>query len=592
MSLMARNIINIEGVSKAFDIRPLLVDVSLGISEGERIGIVGRNGGGKSTLLKILAGQETPDEGRVTRANWARLGMLNQVDTAEAGATVRDVVIGSKKTHEWASDAGVREILAGLFGGYNSELMDRPFGSLSGGEKRRVGIAKLLIEPLDIILLDEPTNHLDVEGVAWLAAHIRKRRELAVVVITHDRWFLDEVSDQMWEVVDGKVESYDGGYSAYVLAKAERARQQVAEDARKNNLIRKELAWLRRGAPARTSKPKFRVDAANQLIASEPAPRNKAELLNFAANRLGNSVYEIHHARLAIGETTLIDSLNWNIGPGDRIGIVGVNGSGKTTLMRTLAGQYRFTAGKLQVGVTVRAAFLSQHLQELDPSWRVLEAVEKVALHVELGGGREISASQLCERLGFDYEGQQRMVRDLSGGEKRRLQLTRLLMDSPNVLLLDEPTNDFDVETLTALEDLLDTYAGVLIVISHDRYFLERVCDRFVGLLGDEALRDLPRGVDQYLEMRSEVIERSIAQAPKKTISDAAEVRLIKKEIARLEKQIEKVTKEEADLLVEQEKAAFDHQKLLEVAGKIQTVQSLRQKLEDEWLELSGKISK
>ena len=588
---MARNIINIEGVSKAFDIRPLLVDVSLGISEGERIGIVGRNGGGKSTLLKILAEQEPPDEGRVTRANWARLGMLNQVDNAEPGATVRDVVIGSKKTHEWASDAGVREIFAGLFGGYNSELMDRPYGSLSGGEKRRVGIAKLLIEPLDIVLLDEPTNHLDVEGVAWLANHIRKRRELAVVVITHDRWFLDEVSDQMWEVVDGKVESYDGGYSAYVLAKAERARQQAAEDARKNNLIRKELAWLRRGAPARTSKPKFRVDAANQLIASEPAPRNKAELLNFAANRLGSSVYEIHHARLGIGETTLIESLNWNIGPGDRIGIVGVNGSGKTTLMRTLAGQYRFAAGKLQVGVTVKAAFLSQHLQELDPRWRVLEAVEKVALHVELGGGREISASQLCERLGFDYEGQQRMVRDLSGGEKRRLQLTRLLMDSPNVLLLDEPTNDFDVETLTALEDLLDTYAGVLIVISHDRYFLERVCDRFVGLLGDESLRDLPRGVDQYLELRSSMIEKSIASAPEKTISDAAQVRLIKKDIARLEKQIAKVSEEEKELLIEQENSSFDHQKLLDVGAKLEAVQSLRQKLEDEWLELNGKIS-
>ena len=588
---MARNIINIQGVSKAFDIRPLLVDVSLGVSEGERIGIVGRNGGGKSTLLKVLAGVEPPDQGRVTRANWARLGMLAQVDTAEAGATVRDVVVGSKKTHEWASDSGVREIFAGLFGGYNSELLDRPFGSLSGGEKRRVGIAKLLIEPLDIILLDEPTNHLDVEGVAWLSEHIRKRRELAVVVITHDRWFLDEVSDTMWEVVDGKVEAYDGGYSAFVLSKAERMRQQAAEDARKNNLIRKELAWLRRGAPARTSKPKFRVDAANQLIASEPAPRNKAELLNFAANRLGNSVYEIHHARLAIGETTLIDSLNWNIGPGDRIGIVGVNGSGKTTLMRTLAGQYRFAAGKIQTGVTVKAAFLSQHLQELDPSWRVLEAVEKVALHVELGGGREISASQLCERLGFDYEGQQRMVRDLSGGEKRRLQLTRLLMDSPNVLLLDEPTNDFDVETLTALEDLLDTYAGVLIVISHDRYFLERVCDRFVGLLGDQALRDLPRGVDQYLELRSTMIEQSMRTAPKKTISDAAQVRLIKKEIAKLEKQIEKVQSEEKNLLSEQEAASFDHQKLIEIAEKLETIQSLRQKFEDEWLELSGKIN-
>lgn len=588
---MARNIINIEGVSKAFDIRPLLNEVSLGISEGERIGIVGRNGGGKSTLLKILAEVEPPDQGRVTRANWARLGMLSQVDTAEQGATVRDVVVGSKKTHEWASDSGVREIFAGLFGGYNSDLMDRPFGSLSGGEKRRVGIAKLLIEPLDIVLLDEPTNHLDVEGVAWLSNHIRQRRELAVVVITHDRWFLDEVADTMWEVVDGNVEAYDGGYSAYVLAKAERARQQAAEDARKNNLIRKELAWLRRGAPARTSKPKFRVDAANQLISSEPAPRNKAELLNFATNRLGNSVYEIHHARLAIGETTLIDSLNWNIGPGDRIGIVGVNGSGKTTLMRTLAGQYRFAAGKLQTGVTVKAAFLSQHLQELDPSWRVLEAVEKVALHVELGGGREISASQLCERLGFDYEGQQRMVRDLSGGEKRRLQLTRLLMDSPNVLLLDEPTNDFDVETLTALEDLLDTYAGVLIVISHDRYFLERVCDRFVGLLGEEELRDLPRGVDQYLELRTLMIERSITSAPKKTISDAAQVRLMKKEIAKLEKQIEKVQSDERELILQQEKASFDHEKLIEIGAKIEEIQSLRQKLEDEWLVLSGRIS-
>ena len=587
---MARNIINIEGVSKAFDIRPLLVEVSLGVSEGERIGIVGRNGGGKSTLLKVLAGIEPPDQGRVTRANWAKLGMLAQVDTAEAGATVRDVVVGSKKTHEWASDSGVREIFAGLFGGYNSELLDRPFGSLSGGEKRRVGIAKLLIEPLDIILLDEPTNHLDVEGVAWLSEHIRKRRELAVIVITHDRWFLDEVSDTMWEVVDGNVEAYDGGYSAYVLAKAERMRQQAAEDARRNNLIRKELAWLRRGAPARTSKPKFRVDTANQLISAEPAPRNKAELLNFATNRLGNSVYEIHHARLAIGETTLIDSLNWNVGPGDRIGIVGVNGSGKTTLMRTLAGQYRFAAGKIQTGVTVKAAFLSQHLQELDSSWRVLEAVEKVALHVELGGGREISASQLCERLGFDYEGQQRMVRDLSGGEKRRLQLTRLLMDSPNVLLLDEPTNDFDVETLTALEDLLDTYAGVLIVISHDRYFLERVCDRFVGLLGDEALRDLPRGVEQYLELRHLMIERSISSAPKKTISDAAQVRLIKKEIARLEKQIEKIQIDEAELIAEQEAASFDHQKLIEIAAKLEAIQSLRQNLEDEWLELSAKI--
>ena len=587
---MARNIINIEGVSKAFDIRPLLVDVSLGISEGERIGIVGRNGGGKSTLIKILAGLEEPDAGRVTRANWAKLGSLSQVDSAGAGATVRDVVVGVKKVHEWASDAGVREIFAGLFGGYESSIMDRPFASLSGGEKRRVGIAKLLIQSLDIVLLDEPTNHLDVEGVAWLARHLRKRRELAVVVITHDRWFLDEVSDSIWEVIDGKVESYEGGYSAYVLAKAERARQAGAEDARRNNLIRKELAWLRRGAPARTSKPKFRVDAANQLISAEPAPRNSAELLNFATNRLGNTVYEIHNAKLSIGETTLIEKLNWNIGPADRIAIVGVNGSGKTTLMRTLAGQYRFSSGKLQTGITVKAAFLSQHLEELNPSWRVLEAVENVALRVDLAGGREISASQLCERLGFDYEGQQKLVRDLSGGEKRRLQLTRLLMGSPNVLLLDEPTNDFDVETLTALEDLLDTYAGVIIVISHDRYFLERVCDRFVGLLGNESLQDLALGVEQYLELRAEMISRSVITEDKKEISGAAQLRLVKKELAKVEKQLERVIAQEQELIKEQESASFDHERLLEVSAKLTEVGKARSELEDKWLELSGQV--
>ena len=587
---MARNIINIEGVSKAFDIRPLLVDVSLGISEGERIGIVGRNGGGKSTLIKILAGLEEPDAGRVTRANWAKLGSLSQVDSAGAGATVRDVVVGFKKVHEWASDAGVREIFAGLFGGYESSIMDRPFASLSGGEKRRVGIAKLLIQSLDIVLLDEPTNHLDVEGVAWLARHLRKRRELAVVVITHDRWFLDEVSDSIWEVIDGKVESYEGGYSAYVLAKAERARQAGAEDARRNNLIRKELAWLRRGAPARTSKPKFRVDAANQLISAEPAPRNSAELLNFATNRLGNTVYEIHNAKLSIGETTLIEKLNWNIGPADRIAIVGVNGSGKTTLMRTLAGQYRFSSGKLQTGITVKAAFLSQHLEELNPSWRVLEAVENVALRVDLAGGREISASQLCERLGFDYEGQQKMVRDLSGGEKRRLQLTRLLMASPNVLLLDEPTNDFDVETLTALEDLLDTYAGVIIVISHDRYFLERVCDRFVGLLGNETLQDLALGIEQYLELRAEMISRSVVTEDRKEISGAAQLRLVKKELAKVEKQLERVIVQEQELIKEQESASFDHERLLEVSAKLTDIGKVRSELEDKWLELSGQV--
>lgn len=587
---MARNVINMEKVSKAFGIRALLNDVSLGVSEGERIGIVGRNGGGKSTLLKILAEVESPDEGRVAKAKWARLGILSQFDSIEGDAIVRNVLIGDSQIHEWAGDAQIREILRGLFGGHESELMHRTFGSLSGGEKRRVGIARLLIQPLDLLLLDEPTNHLDVEGVDWLARHLRGRSDLAVVVITHDRWFLDEVSETMWEVIDGRVETYEGGYSAYVLAKAERIRQQAAEDSRRNNLIRKELAWLRRGAPARTSKPKFRVEAANQLISAEPAPRNSAELLNFAANRLGNTVFEIHHARLEIGGTTLIDTLNWNIGPGDRIGIIGVNGAGKTTLMRTLAGEHQFAAGKMKTGVTVKTAFLSQHLKELEPSFRVIGAVEEVALHVGLGDGREISASQLCERLGFDYDGQQRMIRDLSGGEKRRLQLTRLLMDSPNVLLLDEPTNDFDVETLTALEDLLDTYVGTLLVISHDRYFLERVCDRFVGLMGDGSLQDLPGGVDQYLELRAgQSVDRTEVTTTKAP-SDFKQTQLTKKEIARIERKIEKLRSEEVDLLAQQAAAAFDHQVLADCEIRLQEVRSQLEGLEHDWLELSVQL--
>ena len=587
---MARNLINLESVSKQYGVAPILDSVSLGVSESERVGVVGRNGGGKSTLMKIIAGVDTPDEGRVTRSSWAKVGYLNQSDSAPAATTVRDLIIGSKKTHEWASDAGVREILRGLFGGYSSEILDRPYSSLSGGEKRRVGIAGLLIEPLDLVLLDEPTNHLDVEGVAWLAHHLRKRRELAVVVITHDRWFLDEIADKTWEVIGGKVEEYEGGYSAYVLAKAERARQQASEDARRNNLIRKELAWLRRGAPARTSKPKFRMDAAQQLISNEPAPRNSAELLNFAANRLGKTVFEVHHARLTVGDRTLIDSLHWNVAPGDRIGIVGFNGSGKTTLMRALAGQFRFSAGKFQTGTTVKSAFLSQHLQELDPNWRVIEAVERVALRVELGGGSEVTASSLCERLGFDYDGQQRLVRDLSGGERRRLQLTRLLMDSPNVLLLDEPTNDFDVETLAALEDLLDSFAGVLLVISHDRYFLERTCDRFVGLLGNEALRDLPRGVDEYLELRERYLLHEQTSQVDRSISSAAQVRLYKKELARIEKQLERKHQERDVLLKEQELASFNHEELIRINSELERIESQVTELEGEWLELSERI--
>ena len=581
---MARNIVNLEEVSKAFDIKELLISVSLGVSEGERIGIVGRNGSGKSTLMKVIADFEPPDSGRVTKSNAAKIGLLSQVDLANPESTVGEVVLGNTEKHEWASDPNIREVFTGLFGSFDDHIFDRTFGQLSGGERRRVGLAKLLINELDLILLDEPTNHLDVEGVAWLAQYLNRKKDLAVVVVTHDRWFLDAVTDRTWEVVEGKVEEYDGGYSAFVLAKAERMRQASAMDARRNNLIRKELAWLRRGAPARTSKPKFRVDAANVLIADEPNPRDQGELLKFALNRLGNTVYEAHHLQVKLGEKELIDDLYWNIGPGDRIGIVGINGAGKTTLMRTLTGEIMPAAGKLVTGVTVKAAFLTQHLAELDPTWRVLEAVEKIANRVELGGGRELSASQLCERLGFDRESQWTPVGDLSGGEKRRLQLTRLLMDSPNVLLLDEPTNDFDIETLTELEDLLDSYGGTLIVISHDRYFLERVCDRFVGLLGDKKVRDLPRGVDEYLEQRAKVLD-SIPQIQKeKKTSSAAEQRQLKKDLTRIDRQLEKCALQIKDLEAQQEAAAFDPEQLIRIESELKDLRSEKSKLEEDWL--------
>ena len=587
---MARNLVNIEEVSKAFDIRALLERVSLGVSEGDRIGIVGRNGSGKSTLMKVIAAIESPDEGRVTKANSVRIGLLSQVDKADPNSTVGDVVIGDRAKHEWASDSGIREVFTGLFGGFDDHLFEREFSTLSGGERRRVGLAKLLIDELDLILLDEPTNHLDVEGVAWLANHLNSRKSLAVLVITHDRWFLDAVTDRTWEVVGGKVEEYDGGYSAFVLAKAERSRQASAMDARRNNLIRKELAWLRRGAPARTTKPKFRVDAANVLIAEEPAPRDQGELLKFARNRLGNTVYEAHHLQIRAGEKELIDDLYWNVGPGDRIGIVGINGSGKTTLMRTLAGELQPFAGKLTTGITVKAAFLTQHLDELNPEWRVLEAVEKVASHIELGNGKSLSASQLCERLGFDKDSQWTPVRDLSGGEKRRLQLTRLLMDSPNVLLLDEPTNDFDIETLTELEDLLDSYGGSLIVISHDRYFLERVCDRFVGLLGDKSLRDLPRGVDQYLEQREASLQQPNSDTKVKSASSAAEQRQLKKDLVRVERQIQKSKEKIAELELAQEMVAFHPTELLRISEELENQRAELNTREEEWLEITDQL--
>ena len=578
---------NIEELSKAFDIRPLLTKVSLGISEGERIGIVGRNGAGKSTLMRIISGEEPADSGRVTKSNSTTMGFLAQIDKADPNATVGEVVLGDREKHEWAGDPRIREIFTGLFGGFDDHLFERTFGKLSGGEKRRVGLAKLLIDDLQLILLDEPTNHLDVEGVAWLANHLKNRRDLAVLVITHDRWFLDEITERTWEVVQGRVEEYDGGYSAFVLAKAERSRQGAATEARRNNLIRKELAWLRRGAPAQTTKPKFRIDAANELISAEPAPRDGGELLKFALNRLGKTVLETKDMQVKAGDKELLSHLTWNIGPGDRIGIVGVNGAGKSTLLRVLASDLAPAAGKLTTGITVKIAFLTQHLDELDPTWRVLEAVEKVAQYVELGKGKTLSASQLCERLGFDRDGQWTPVGDLSGGERRRLQLTRLLMDAPNVLMLDEPTNDFDIETLTELEDLLDSYGGTLLVVSHDRYFLERVCDRFVGLLGDLQLRDMPRGVNEYLELRQQSLNQGSSQTTKSKSSSAAEERQLKKDLTRVERQISKARDEIARIKLEQENSNLDASKLIDLTAELFRVESELAVREEEWLSIT-----
>jgi ATP-binding cassette subfamily F protein uup len=584
------NLLNLESVSKSFDIRALLDGVSLGVNAGDRIGIVGRNGGGKSTLIKVMAGIEAPDSGRVSKAGAVTIGLLGQTDGSDENSLVRDVVLGDLATHEWAGNAKVREVLTGLFGGISEDLLDRKISYLSGGERRRVNLARILIADFDLVLLDEPTNHLDVEGVSWLAQYLKRNTKLAVVVITHDRWFLDEVSDQIWEVVEGNVLAYDGGYSAYVLSKAERSRQLTVEDGKRNMLIRKELAWLRRGAPARTAKPKFRIDAANTLIANEPPPRNETELLNFAANRLGNTVFEIHQATISAGEKKILEDLYWNIGPGDRIGIVGVNGAGKTTLFRALLGQITASAGKIITGVTVKAAFLSQHLEELEPTWRVLEAVEKVANQVQLGNGKELSASQLCEKLGFNTDSQWTPVGDLSGGERRRLQLTRLLMDSPNVLLLDEPTNDFDVETLTALEDLLDSFGGTLLVISHDRYFLERVCDRFVGLLGDSKLRDLPGGIDEYLKLRENSTQPIAAGAPKAKSSNIAEIKEVRKEIAKYERQIAKLEGQILELESQQSELAFDHEKLAQNMEELAKLSQEKSAIEESWLQANTSL--
>ena len=588
------NLVSVENVSKSFGLKTLLDGVSLGVQTGDRIGVVGLNGGGKSTLLKVLTGQEQPDEGRVSQMNDIRVAMVTQEANLNPEDTVADVVLKplGVETFEWASKSSVRDVLDGL--GITELGLDSKVGQLSGGERRRTNLAAALVQELDLLVLDEPTNHLDVEGVQWLADYLLKTKA-ALVVVTHDRWFLDTVATRTWEVHDGRVDTYEGGYNDWVYARAERARQADAVEQRRRNLARKELAWLRRGAPARTSKPRYRIEAAEALIADVPAPRDTVELMAFSKQRQGKVVIELEDAYIATPDgRDLVRDLTWRLAPGERIGLVGVNGSGKTTLLRVLAGEYALGTGRRIEGKTVRLGWLRQELDDLDPTMRLLDAVESVASYVQFGK-KELSASQLAERLGFSAKRQRTPVGDLSGGERRRLQLTRVLMAEPNVLLLDEPTNDLDIDTLQELESLLDSWPGTLVVISHDRYLIERICDSTWALFGDGRLTNLPGGIDEYLRRRRDMAGSGViagggsaAVAEKKR--DAAADHKTRKAMTSLERKITKLQEREQGITAKMAEVATDMDALNELNTELAGVREEIETLEMEWMELGEQL--
>jgi len=598
----ARNLVNLKDVDKGFGSRSVLTDVTLGVSAGDRIGIVGRNGDGKSTLMQLIAGREDPDAGAVTRAGDLDLALLGQGDELDGLRTIRQELIGGRADHEWAGDVVFRGVLDGLLGGVEMRRfpdgLDTTIGPLSGGERRRIALAKLLLDGPELLLLDEPTNHLDVEGVSWLAEHLAARRG-TMIVITHDRWFLDAVCTSTWEVSDGDVHQYEGGYAAYVLARAERDRQASAREDRRQQLMRKELAWLRRGPPARTAKPKFRIEAANALIADEPEVRDRAELLRFATSRLGSKVLDAVDVSVAFGDKVLLRDATWRLGPGDRVALVGVNGSGKTTLVNLLSGELAPTTGRVETGATVRIAHLSQDTAEIPGHLRVLESLEEIRGRTTTSDGQELTAGMLCDRFGFRGERARTLVRDLSGGERRRLQLMRLLMDEPNVLLLDEPTNDLDIDTLTALEDLLDGWPGTLVVVSHDRYFVERVCDNVYALSDTGGVDHLPGGIEQYIEQRRAAGSGKapgVAQgAPArsgggKAAPAGAVLRAARKEVQRLERAIAKLETRETALHEEMAASATDHGRLRQLQSELEAVTVQREELEFSWMEASESL--
>ena len=582
------NLVNAERIAMSYGTRTLLDGISLGLGRGEVVGVVGRNGAGKTTLLHILAGTLTPDSGRVTHTSHLSIGFLHQIDDTQATASVRDVIVAGAPDHVWAANPETRPIVEHLLADIDLDLR---VDSLSGGERRRAGLVKLLLADHDLLILDEPTNHLDVEAIDWLAKHLNDRQaaEVAMLIVSHDRWFLDAVCNRIWEVHDGRVGAYEGGYAAYVLTRAERARQTAMIAARRNNVLRKELAWLRRGPPARTSKPRFRLDAAAALIADEPEPRDRLQLQRFATARLGKDVFDLDRVSLRLGSRKLLDDLSWSIGPGMRIGIVGVNGSGKTTLLRLLRGDLEPDSGRVKRGRTLRIGYLSQEVDELRGTERVLQSVDRVRRQAKLASGAEASASSLLEDFGFTGDTMTTRLDDLSGGERRRLQVLRLLLDEPNVLLLDEPTNDLDIDTLTVVEDYLDSWPGTALVVTHDRYFLERVCDVSYALLGDGSCVLLPGGVDQYLQLRrdrSAEIPSAPAITPEsQSVTSSEATRQARKDLARLEQQIARLDQRIAALHEQMTAAASDYQRLADLQRETDMITANKDELELAWLE-------
>jgi len=599
------HLLGAESLHLEFPTKVVFDSVTLGIAEGDRIGIVGRNGDGKSSLLAMIAGRLEPDAGKVTVRGGTRIGVVDQQDTLDDNQTVGRAIVGDLDEHEWAGDARIRDVLAGLVTDLD---WNAPLSTLSGGQRRRVALAAVLIGDWDVLILDEPTNHLDVEGIAWLAAHLKKRWTAntgALLVVTHDRWFLDEVCTLTWEVHDRIVEPFEGGYAAYILQRVERDRQAAAIEARRQNLARKELAWLRRGAPARTSKPKFRIDAANALIADVPEIRNSTELQSLAVTRLGKDVVDLLDASVSFDGREILRDIEWRIAPGERTGILGVNGAGKSTLLGLVDGSVSPTGGRVKRGKTVRVATLTQRLDELEQHLAdpVRVVIGGLRTSYTIGSGskaQELTPGQLLERLGFSSAQLSTPVRDLSGGQKRRLQLLLILLDQPNVLILDEPTNDLDTDMLAAMEDLLDSWPGTLLVVSHDRYFLERVTDQQYAILpgpgGAGRLRHLPGGVDEYLRLREQTTDAgpdrsgaaSAAQQTSEPGLSGADLRAAQKELSAIERKLERLTQRTAE--IHERMAAHDQSDfagLTRLGDELREVETETASLEERWFELT-----